>query len=138
VRRLHRKEAVHSDLEFDDAVDLVAEPVDPNDVLATRSDLRAALDLLAAVPERRRRAKALHVMGYTYDDIGELIGLGHTRANALVTEANMAMRREHLAARSKAPARQDEAGTAMTFTAAVKWPAVPAPMATVVQTMPTL
>jgi hypothetical protein len=65
-------------------------------VLGIRSDLRAALDLLAAVPERRRHAKALHVMGYTYDEIGDLIGLGHTRANALVTEANMAMRSEHL------------------------------------------
>jgi hypothetical protein len=41
------------------------------------------LDLLAAGPERRRRAKALQVMGYTYDEIGDLIGLGHTRVGMI-------------------------------------------------------
>ena len=52
--------------------------------------------------------KALQVTGFTYVEIGERLGLGHTRVNALVTEANAAIRkeRERLApARSAAPAR---------------------------------
>jgi hypothetical protein len=94
--RLHGKEAAH--VGFDDpGVDgLVHDVVDREDRLAIRSDLRAALGLLAAVPERRRQAKALQVMGYSLDEIGQLLGRSHTLANALVAEANAAMRREHL------------------------------------------
>jgi len=56
--------------------------------------LRTALDLLAAVPDRRRRVKALQVTGFTYAEIGERLGLGYTRVNAPVTEANAAIHEE--------------------------------------------
>jgi DNA-directed RNA polymerase specialized sigma24 family protein len=89
--RLHAKEAAHDRWDPSEGV----EPVDQRDVLGLRTDLRAALDLLAAVPRRRREVKALHVTGYTYVEIGKRLGLGHTRVNALIVEANAAIRKEH-------------------------------------------
>ena len=37
--------------------------------------LRAVLEFMAAVLERRRRVKALHVTGYKYDEIAERLGV---------------------------------------------------------------
>jgi DNA-directed RNA polymerase specialized sigma24 family protein len=85
--QLHAKEAAHGGFDLPEKPDVLIEPADPRDMLALRTDLRAALDLLAAVPERRREAKALHVTGYTYDEIAERLGLGHARVNTLVAEA---------------------------------------------------
>jgi hypothetical protein len=110
--RLHRKEAAHIGFEVGGTDDRVREPVEPDDTLAIRADLRAALDLLAAVPERRRQAKALQVMGYSLDEIGQLLGFGRTRANALVAEANVAMRREHLRV---APEQQPRGASSVTM-----------------------
>ena len=93
--RLNATEAANVGFEVPGSQDLLHEPIDPRDTVALRGELRAALDLLAAVPERRREAKALQVTGYSYEEIGERLGLGHTRVNALVAEANAAIRREH-------------------------------------------
>jgi hypothetical protein len=35
-------------------------------------------------------------MGFSYDEIADVLDVSHTRVNQLITEANMAMRREHL------------------------------------------
>ena len=102
--KLHAKEASHDGAEIPGRDGLLHEPADPRDMLSVRAELRVALDSLAAVPDRRGQVKALQVTGFTYVEIGERLGLGHTR----VTEANAAIRkeRERLApARSSAPAR---------------------------------
>jgi DNA-directed RNA polymerase specialized sigma24 family protein len=93
--RLHEKEAAHTGLEVPGSAGLVREPVDLRDTLALRSELRAALDLLAAVPARRREAKALQVTGFKYEEIGSRLGLGLARVNALLAEADAAIRKEH-------------------------------------------
>jgi RNA polymerase sigma factor (sigma-70 family) len=67
---------------------------DPHDQVEIRSRLRRALGALAHVPERRRQVKALHVTGYTYDEIGERLGMRYTRVNALIAEANRTIRAE--------------------------------------------
>ena len=81
---MNATEAANVGSEVPGSQDLLHEPIDPRDTVALRGELRAALDLLAAVPERRREAKALQVTGYSYEEIGERLGLGHTRVNALV------------------------------------------------------
>jgi DNA-directed RNA polymerase specialized sigma24 family protein len=109
--KLDGKERGHLGFELGGDTELVYEPADPRDVLALRTDLRAALDLLAAVPDRRREVKALHVTGFKYEEIGERLGLSYTRVNQLVTEANAAIRRERERVapteRLDAPARGD-------------------------------
>jgi hypothetical protein len=73
--RLHGKKAGHVGFEVDgrDGSDLPREPADPRDSFTLRADLRTALDLLAAVPERRRK----------YEEIGErLLGRGRRRVCA--------------------------------------------------------
>jgi hypothetical protein len=80
--------------EVQDSEELEWEPPDPRDRVEERASLRHALDLLSAVPERRRQAKALHVMGYSYDEIREELGISRTRVNQLIAEANATMRRE--------------------------------------------
>ena len=93
--RLHGKEAGHVGFEFGgDREDLVHEPVDPRDVLALRADLRFALDVLAAVPERRRVVKAMQVTGLKYEEIQSRFGLTYTQVNRLMTEANQAIQKE--------------------------------------------
>ena len=94
--KLHAKEASHlrSELVGEDD-EIVWEPADPRDTLTLRAELRDALDLLSAVPARRREVKAMHITGYTYAEIATRMGLGHARVNALITEANAAIRREN-------------------------------------------
>ena len=73
--RLHGKKAGHVGFEVDgrDGSDLPREPADPRDSFTLRADLGTALDLLAAVPERRRK----------YEEIGErLLGRGRRRVCA--------------------------------------------------------
>jgi RNA polymerase sigma factor (sigma-70 family) len=94
--RLRHEEARNTHLELPHGDDLELEPPDPRDRLELRANLRHALDLLSAVPERRRQAKALHVMGYSYEEIREALGISHTRVHQLIAEANAAMRREQL------------------------------------------
>jgi len=72
--RLRREEAKTFSFEFETVDDLERDPVDPRDHVDERARLRHALELLSAVPERRRRIKALHVIGYKYEEIGELLG----------------------------------------------------------------
>jgi DNA-directed RNA polymerase specialized sigma24 family protein len=93
--KLHAKEANHVGFGHGDEDELVRDAIDPRDTLTLRSELRATLDLLAAVSERRRLVKAMHVTGYSYEEIAGRMGLGPARVNALITEANAAIRREH-------------------------------------------
>lgn len=90
--RLHAKEAGHVGFEVGAGEELAHEPVDHRDVLTLRDAVHAALDLLAAVPERRRQVKALQVTGLTYAEIGGELGLSYTRVNQLLVEANAARR----------------------------------------------
>ena len=83
-------------LRVETADELERDPVDPRDHIEERARLRHALELLSAVPERRRQIKALHVIGYKYDEIGELLGLSLTRVNQLIAEANAALTREQI------------------------------------------
>jgi DNA-directed RNA polymerase specialized sigma24 family protein/predicted RNase H-like HicB family nuclease len=92
--RLDGKERDHIGFEAGAESNLEHEPVDPREFIALRADLRAALDLLAVVPDRRREVEALQVTGLKYEEIGERLGLSYTRVNWLVTEANAAIRRE--------------------------------------------
>jgi hypothetical protein len=62
-------------------------------VVAIRSELRFALDVFAAVPERRREAKALMVTGFRYTEIMRL-EFTYTRVNHLISEANKAIQTE--------------------------------------------
>jgi DNA-directed RNA polymerase specialized sigma24 family protein len=55
---------------------------------------REALEALSRVPDRRRQVKILSVAGFSYDDIGAMLGLSYTRVNALATEANKWLRTE--------------------------------------------
>jgi transposase len=96
VWRLTHEEGRTVGFEVRDSGELEYEPQDPCDRIQERADLRHALDLLSAVPERRRQAKALHVMGYSYDEIRGVLGISLTRVNQLIAEANAAMRREQL------------------------------------------
>jgi DNA-directed RNA polymerase specialized sigma24 family protein len=96
VWRLTHEETRTTGFEAADADELEFEPVDPRDRIEEREDLRHALDLLSAVPERRRQAKAFHVMGYSYDESRGVLGISLTRVNQLIAEANAAMRREQL------------------------------------------
>ena len=45
-------------------------------------------------PEPSRQVKILSVAGFTYDDIGAMLGLSYTWVNALATEANKWLRTE--------------------------------------------
>ena len=81
--------------EFGTDDDWVRAPADLRDVQGDRMALREALDVLAKVPERRRRAKALHVIGMSYEEIGDVLGISFTAANRLITEANAIIRQEH-------------------------------------------
>ncbi|MGH2944915.1 MAG: sigma-70 family RNA polymerase sigma factor [Solirubrobacteraceae bacterium] len=72
----------------------IHEPADPHDPLAIRMRLREALQALGRVPDRRRQVKALHVTGFSYDEIGERLDLSYTRVNRLITEANAVIREE--------------------------------------------
>jgi RNA polymerase sigma factor (sigma-70 family) len=56
-------------------------------------DVRAALRVLAEVPERRRDVLVLRLAGHSYREIEELRGLSYTRVNALLTEARAHVRR---------------------------------------------
>jgi len=49
---------------------------------------------LSRVPDRRRQVKILSMAGFTYDEIGAMLGLSYTRVNALATEANKWLRTE--------------------------------------------
>src|SRR3954453_1981363 len=93
--RQHRIEVGH--LARLDARDdeVIVEPLDPRDVYAEREALREVLDLLAQVPEARRSAKGLHVTGFTYAEIAELLGISHTRVNHYIDDANAIMREMH-------------------------------------------
>ena len=101
--RLDGKERGHIGFEVGGRDDLIREPADPRDVVAIRSELRSALDALAAVPERRREVKALWVTGFKYEEIQDQLGLTYTRVNRLMTEANHAIQKERLRA---APPRE--------------------------------
>ncbi|HEX5782745.1 MAG TPA: hypothetical protein VFX80_12530, partial [Solirubrobacteraceae bacterium] len=95
ARRLHGKETGHVGFEVEGARDeMLREPPDPRDAFVLRAELRSALEVFATVPERRREIKALQIIGFTYDEIGERLGLSYTRVNALATEANDAIRAE--------------------------------------------
>ena len=107
--KLHAKEASHLGSVVGDGDELVWEPADPRDTLSIRSELRDALDLLAAVPARRRQVKAMHITGYTYEEIAVRMGLGHARVNALITEANAAIRRENSRVAPEQQPRTDRA-----------------------------
>ncbi len=69
------------------------EPEDPRHDQWRHAEAREALEMLAKVPERRRRALALHVSGLTYDEIAAELGVSRTRVNHLVAEANAAIRK---------------------------------------------
>jgi DNA-directed RNA polymerase specialized sigma24 family protein len=62
--RMHREAVREMHMEIPEHELLEIQPAGPRDPVRIRAELRHALDLLAAVPERRRRAKALHVMGF--------------------------------------------------------------------------
>jgi RNA polymerase sigma-70 factor (ECF subfamily) len=63
-------------------------PRSPEDVTLGRDDLRAACAALAALPERQRRAFALHrIHGLTFREIGEHIGVSTATAHRLVRDA---------------------------------------------------
>jgi DNA-directed RNA polymerase specialized sigma24 family protein len=63
----HEAESAHTGLEVGGHEDLVREPADARDVVALRAELRAALEIFATVPERRREVKALQVTGLSYE-----------------------------------------------------------------------
>jgi DNA-directed RNA polymerase specialized sigma24 family protein len=73
---------------------LPAAPGDATERLQQRVSAREALEALSRVPDRRRLVKILSVAGFTYDDIGAMLGLSYTRVNALATEANKWLRTE--------------------------------------------
>jgi hypothetical protein len=56
--RLRREEAKTLSFEFDTGEELERDPVDPRDRVDERARFRHALELLSAVPERRRQIKA--------------------------------------------------------------------------------
>jgi RNA polymerase sigma factor (sigma-70 family) len=74
---------------------LTYEPVDPRTKRADdRAEAMDALEVLAAIPARRRRVMELHVAGLTYREIADVMGIGRTRVNHLINEANSAIRKE--------------------------------------------
>jgi RNA polymerase sigma factor (sigma-70 family) len=96
--KLHRQEAKHVATTYQERESdpgYWVAPPDPRDNQADRLALREAFELLAKVPERRRQAKALHVIGLSYAEIGELLGINFTNVNRLITEANAIIREEH-------------------------------------------
>jgi RNA polymerase sigma factor (sigma-70 family) len=86
---LHRRER-----RLDQAgLDSVPELMDPRpSPQLQRLELNEALDVVAQVPERRRRLAILRLMGLSYDEIGKVTGLSYTRVNRLLAEANAHMR----------------------------------------------
>jgi hypothetical protein len=50
---------------------------------------REALETLSRVPDRRHQVKVLCVAGFSYDEIGTMLGLSYTAVNRLATEANL-------------------------------------------------
>jgi RNA polymerase sigma factor (sigma-70 family) len=110
--RLHRKEAVHDPMELVSDYPQgrnVRQPADPHDALTERLALREALNLLGQVPERRRRAKSLHVTGLTYDEIAAVMGISRTRVDHLIREAHDLMRSAREATGPQYEARTERA-----------------------------
>jgi RNA polymerase sigma factor (sigma-70 family) len=93
--RLHRAEAGHVSLGVEGRGGDPADWLSPVDADGDRSDDHReaieALEALASLPERRRRAKALHVAGLRYEEIAEELGVSRTRVDHLVKEANAAL-----------------------------------------------
>lgn len=91
---LHAAEAgrVPLGVDLDDDEARVPEPAGTLNPADDYMDARAALAVLAQVPERRRKAKALHVLGYTHAEVGAMLGVGRTRASHLIREATESLR----------------------------------------------
>jgi len=85
--RLERREARLEDLVPEGAPfgweDFVAAPV----ASEQREDARAALEVLAALPEKQRRYLALRVGGYSYREIAVMCGASYTNVNKHLTRA---------------------------------------------------
>ena len=73
------RRTTHFDHTADEAVAALGLIADP-DALDRACEAREALRTLAALPERQRRELALHVAGYTYNEIAQLTG-GRTYTN---------------------------------------------------------
>ncbi len=93
--RLHGVEAAHRPPDWLDGEPEFEQQVDIRDRYAEREALRRALDLLAEVPERRRNAKVLQVMGFTYAEIADVLGLSKTRVNHFLIDATEIIREAH-------------------------------------------
>ena len=108
--RLSRREIarVSVPLEEDDR-GLPAAPGDATERLQQRVRAREALEALSRVPDRRRQVKVLSVAGFTYDEIGAMLGLSYTRVNALATEANKWLRTERPVEPPRSPPSRVEA-----------------------------
>jgi RNA polymerase sigma factor (sigma-70 family) len=70
-----------------------------------RLELQEALETLSRVPQRRREAAALRMIGLRYDEIADVLGISATRVNALLAEANVYIRADVL---SREPLRSDQ------------------------------
>jgi RNA polymerase sigma factor (sigma-70 family) len=95
--QLHRREAGHVD------PDRAPEPVDrrPSPQLE-HFTVREALMVVAGVPQRRREAAVLRLVGLKYTEIAEALGVSPSRVNRLLDEASADMRKA-IAARNARP-----------------------------------
>jgi RNA polymerase sigma factor (sigma-70 family) len=78
------------------------EPVDPRpEPQLLRMELIEALELLGRVPERRREAARLRVIGLSYAEVAAALGISYTRVNALLAEARRYMYADVAGARAE-------------------------------------
>ena len=58
----------------------------------TRREARAALEVVASLPPRQREVLALHVAGYSYDEIAELTSRTYRAVDRHLRRAHAALR----------------------------------------------
>jgi RNA polymerase sigma factor (sigma-70 family) len=102
----HERRRTHFRREGDPDPGGILEPADPKAESGLRAaELREALGLIERVPERRRSALVLSLIGLRYDEIGEILGVSKTRVNRLLVEANAQLREEIVSHQGVAPER---------------------------------
>jgi hypothetical protein len=67
-----------------------------------RLELRDALSVLGRVPERRRKAAVLHIIGLRYVDIAKVLGVSTGRVDKLLAEASAHVRGQMVARQASA------------------------------------
>ena len=108
---LQAKESTQAPIDVQDSDRAQAEMdnrLDTMDRVDKRERLGEALEALVAVPERRRRIKVLKILGYSYEEIGELTGLSYTQVNRLLVEASRRLREERERLESPMPSTRSE------------------------------